>query len=195
MSAQHLSELILDRFVRATFAIDCEHRLFYSNEAARALTRRESIVSVRNGQLEFADRALSRRLSAHIASGQRKNRTLLLRAAGSDDVKGSSTFRLLITPMDTEADSDLIWMLFVSEPRTERHVHAEVLRQIYGLTRSESLLVARLFAGHSLSVRQTTAAWEWTFPSALSRAPPIQRISITPHISGRRWLLSLRRKE
>lgn len=152
MSSQHLSERILDRFVRATFAIDREHRLLYSNAAARALTRRANIASVRDGKLTFADRALTKRLSVHTDSGQKKNRTLLLRTAGAADEQGISTYRVLITPMDTEDAGDLIWMLFVSEPRSERYVHAEVLRQIYGLTRTESLLVSRLFAGSSLGV-------------------------------------------
>jgi hypothetical protein len=44
MSGQHLSERILDRFVRATFAIDHDQRLLYSNEAARALTRRPGVL-------------------------------------------------------------------------------------------------------------------------------------------------------
>jgi len=152
MSPQHLSERILDRFVRATFAIDRDHRLLYSNAPARILIRRADIATVKDGRLVFADRTLNRRLAAHTASGLMKNRTLLLRTAGAADDQGPSIYRVLITPMDTEDTSDLIWMLFVSEPRSERYVHAEVLRQIYGLTRTESLLVSRLFSGNSLGV-------------------------------------------
>jgi DNA-binding CsgD family transcriptional regulator len=153
MSPQHLSERILDRFVRATFAIDRDHRLLYSNAPARALTRRADIASIKDGRLIFADRALNKRLAAHTESGLKKNRTLLLRTAGAADEQGGpSIYRVLITPMDTEESNDLIWMLFVSEPRSERYVHAEVLRQIYGLTRTESLLVSRLFSGNSLGL-------------------------------------------
>jgi len=153
MSPQHLSERILDRFVRATFAVDRDHRLLYSNAPARALTRRADIASIKDGRLTFADRALNKRLAAHIESGLKKHRTLLLRTAGAADEQGGpSIYRVLITPMDTEESNDLIWMLFVSEPRSERYVHAEVLRQIYGLTRTESLLVSRLFSGNSLIV-------------------------------------------
>ena len=151
VSPPTISERILDRFVRATFAIDGARRLVYANAAARHLLQTGVIVSLENGRLAFTDRALNERLAAHVDARQGPSRALVLRTAGVSNDAAGAVYRVLITAMDREqTDADDLWLLFVSEPRAERNVHAEVLRQVYGLTRTESLLVARLFSGESL---------------------------------------------
>lgn len=152
LSSPSIPERILDRFVRATFAIDDARRVLYANAAARRLVQAEAIVRTTKGQLVFSDRALDQRLATHVAGKQGRSRSLVLRTVGIANNPAGATYRVLITPMHGEGDSADAgeWMLFVSEPRAERNVHSEVLRQVYGLTRTESLLVARLFAGESL---------------------------------------------
>jgi len=156
-STPSIPERILDRFVRATFAIDSAQRLLYSNAAARRLTQSGVVTKTPHDRLTFTDRALNERVAEHLVVRRNRARSLVLRTVGIASDPTGAMYRVLITPLDDASDtSDGLWMVFVSEPRAERNVHSEVLRQVYGLTRTESLLVARLFAGESLGTSAET---------------------------------------
>jgi hypothetical protein len=154
LPTEGLLEQILDRFVRATFAIAVDGKLLYQNAAARALTARKELLKLSDGRLHFVDRVLHKGVTQHLAERHDNQQALMLRSTIAQKTPPSRmTYRVLLTPLHAGAQHKkrLIWLLFVSEFNRERKIESEVLRQLYALTQTESLLVACLFAGNSLT--------------------------------------------
>jgi DNA-binding CsgD family transcriptional regulator len=149
---EQLLEKILDRFVRATFAVDSSWELLYQNAAARALSAKQTFVQINDGRLHFLDRGLVRQIAEYF-SGSPENKTMMLPAIDRH-THIHTEYRLLVTPLESDKRSaaERIWLLFVSEFVSERHIESEVLQQLYRLTRSEALLVSSLFAGDTLAM-------------------------------------------
>lgn len=150
--AERLLEQILDRFVRATFAITADLDLLYQNAAARALSVSRTFVLNRDGRLHFVDRGLLKQINDHFNDESRRGKTILLPSVANRRAVEQPTYRLLMTPLDSTIQSmeQRVWLLFISEFSNERHIDGTVLERLYGLTRSEAQLVSSLFAGCSL---------------------------------------------
>lgn len=149
---EQLLEQILDRFVRATFAIAADWELLYHNAAARTLCEKKAFVEINSGRLHFVDRGLVKQITEYFA-GNHEHKTVILPATGVG-MSFHAAYRLVVTPLghDKRTVAQPIWLLFVSEFGSERRIDGDVLQQLYGMTRSEAQLVSCLFSGDSLAV-------------------------------------------
>jgi DNA-binding CsgD family transcriptional regulator len=146
-----LLEKILDRLVRATFAIASDWELLYHNAAARTLSEKKTFVQINEGRLRFVDRGLVKQVAEYFSSNP-EHKTVMFPAANLR-MSGHAAYRLLVTPLeyDNRTAARPIWLLFVSEFSSERRIDSDVLQQLYGMTRSEAQLVSCLFYGNSLA--------------------------------------------
>jgi len=159
---QRLPEQILDHLVRPVLVIDSQRDLHFGNAAARRLLARSDIAWLRNGKLCFADRNVQSRLDACVSRVTKTIRAakspgaIVVRAryAASNTESSSQNYRILVTPL-AEESGDSRWLLFISESLAERTVCLDVLKQLHGLTHTESLLVSRLFSGDTLNTTAT----------------------------------------
>jgi DNA-binding CsgD family transcriptional regulator len=141
-----LGRLILDRIDRAVFALRHDGRLADANAEGRALLRNGYGLALRDGRLRFVDPRLDADLSALL----RKQRTGLdvgqglarrMRVSGS-----SGAYSVLITPVPVEFRDDRSAVLvFIYATSANRSIAPALLEQLYGLTRAQALVAARLF--------------------------------------------------
>lgn len=153
-SQSGLLEHVLNRFVRATFAVNLAREVFYRNEAAQKLLTRSGHIQIRKGRLQFQDRTIDRQIEDYLYDETKRVRSAVLRStAGSAAHDPRVAYRVLLTPLYL-AEHDparQVWMLFISESNIERQIDVPVLQELYGLTRTESQLAAALFAGDALT--------------------------------------------
>jgi DNA-binding CsgD family transcriptional regulator len=141
-----LGRLILDRIDRAVFALRRDGRIADANAEARALLRANHGLTLRDGRLRFADSrldaevgALLRKQGAGLDVGQGLARRM--RASNS-----SEAYSVLITPVPAEFRDDRSAVLvFIYAPAANRSIAPALLEQLYGLTRAQALVAARLF--------------------------------------------------
>jgi DNA-binding CsgD family transcriptional regulator len=147
---------LVDKLRRGILLIDTERRVRYANPAARRIVEHASdVVSVRAGRLALgtavAQDRLERYLAENGASTAHVPKALALRIDRAD---GASSYRTLISPLDHDGSHDESQSLFsviVYEPQVVRRIPSVVLRELYGLTRAEAVLVGELYAGRSLN--------------------------------------------
>jgi DNA-binding CsgD family transcriptional regulator len=150
-----LASRILDGSFRSVFAVASDRRILYRNRAAEMAAARGEIVRIHDERLVFADQLVQNRVSRHIADMPPRHwkpaaRGLLLHTG----LANSSYSRILVTLLEgasqAQSSHEHVWLVFVSERLNERHIHHDVLAQLYGLTEAESALVAQLFSGRYL---------------------------------------------
>lgn len=148
-------EKLLTESGNAAFLLDATGRVILCSQPAEKMLLKEGILRRRRERIEITDARLDRRLQ------------LLIRAAcatgsgrGVEHGGGMTVFRtngeplfVLVMPMHTEAIASTLRpaaILFIRDPMREAMVPEKMLRDLFGLTRSESRLAALLASGMEL---------------------------------------------
>lgn len=150
-----LGRLILDRIDRGVFALAEDGRLADANAEGRALLRGARGVRLREGRLRFADPELDAALAdllRRAASSAPRGFARRMKVRGSADVH-----RVLATPVPLDVrDKGIVVLVFVYAAVTDRRISPELVEQLYGLSRAQARVVAKLY--ECLTVDATASA-------------------------------------
>ncbi|MCC6708641.1 MAG: response regulator [Gammaproteobacteria bacterium] len=143
---------VFDQLPMAMVLVDKQLKLLYINQMADGIFNAHSTVAIVRGQL----RATSDQDHANLANVvQRAAARGQLQAP--DEVtseictlRADDDRRVILVATPVPADGNVTVALLVFESPGYRPVSAQVLQQIYGLTRAEIVLVQALASGHSL---------------------------------------------
>jgi DNA-binding CsgD family transcriptional regulator len=157
-----LARAILDKLDRGVVLLDIEGRVVDSNAIARRVLESGNGIMVRNDRLSFADGAIDGRFDRLLKSrgktdsktGGKTNGKLRVIAA-TVRRPGAASCRILVTPVTTPDGETQVtaFLALIYAPAEQRDITAEVLLEIYGLTRAQADVARQLYAG--LSVEET----------------------------------------
>lgn len=141
----------IDAFGHAIFGLDAAGRVVLSTRSAEAIASAGDILRISNGVLSCSDprshdllQALSRQaITVSLDPSLPRRRTVLLH-----DQSGKHSLQLIVTPFRTSAPGfySLAALIFVSDPDAASPKRGATLRELFGLTPTETR-VAELLAG------------------------------------------------
>lgn len=149
-----LGRTILERIDRGIVLLDVAGAVLDANTLGKAVLATGNGIAVRNGRFAFTDPAIDARFERLLhASGRGDGAPRLL--AASVKRPGSATCRVLVSPIMFEDGQSQVgaYLALIYAPSAQRAIAAEVLLEIYGLTRAQADVARRLYAG--LSVEET----------------------------------------
>lgn len=149
-----LGRTILERIDRGVVLLDVAGAVLDANSLGRAVLASGNGLAVRNGRFAFTDPGIDARFERLLhASGRGDGAPRLV--AASVKRPGSATCRVLVTPILLEEGQPQVgaYLVVIYAPSEQRAIAAEVLLEIYGLTRAQADVARRLYAG--LSVEET----------------------------------------
>ena len=151
--ASNALRFVFDQLPMAVVLVDSHLKLLYINQLAEQILRSHATVSIMRGQLCGTDAADHDRLAGVVqraaTRGQRQapdevtSEICTIRSNADDR-------RVILVATPVPADGAVRVALLVFESPGYRPVSAQVLQQIYGLTRAEIVLVQALASGFSL---------------------------------------------
>jgi PAS domain S-box-containing protein len=151
--ASNALRFVFDQLPMAVVLVDSQLKLLYINQLAEQILRSHATVSIMRGQLRGTDEADHNNLTGvveraatrgHLQAPDEVTSEICTIRSGADDRR----VILVATPVPT--DGGVTVALLVFESPGYRPVSAQVLQQIYGLTRAEIVLVQALASGFSL---------------------------------------------
>lgn len=145
-----------DQFMRGILLLDASGRPLYANLAAREMLATADAMSQQGGRLVLNDGRQQARLDqfrarpAVTAAGVSDSGRLVLQL---DRSSGLPAYRVLMTRLALAAVpvAERVFLMMVFDPSTSHRIRAEVLIELYGLTRAEAAVAARLFEGAGVS--------------------------------------------
>jgi DNA-binding CsgD family transcriptional regulator len=147
-----LGRAILDRIDRGIVLLDVAGAVVDANSIGRRVIESGNGVLVRGGRFSFADPATDARFERLL-----KARTDGAARVVAASVKraGSATCRVLVAPLLLEGAhaAKAAYIAVIYAPSEQRTITAEVLLEIYRLTRAQADVARHLYAG--LSVEET----------------------------------------
>jgi DNA-binding CsgD family transcriptional regulator len=149
-----LGRAILEKVDRGIVLLDVEGAVVDTNSIGRQVIESGNGVLVRGGRFTFADPVTDARFERLLKSSARADGAPRVIAA-SVKRAGSATCRVLVAPLvpdDGHAEATA-YIAVIYAPSEQRTITAEVLLEIYGLTRAQADVARRLYAG--LSVEET----------------------------------------
>jgi DNA-binding CsgD family transcriptional regulator len=149
-----LGRAILEKVDRGIVLLDVEGAVVDTNSIGRQVIESGNGVLVRGGRFSFADPVTDARFERLLKSSARADGAPRVIAA-SVKRAGSATCRVLVAPLvpdDGHAEATA-YIAVIYAPSEQRTITAEVLLEIYGLTRAQADVARRLYAG--LSVEET----------------------------------------
>jgi len=149
-----LGRAILEKIDRGIVLLDVAGAVVDANSIGRQVIENGNGISVRSGRLAFADAAVDARFERLLKSSAKADGAPRVIAA-SVKRAGSATCRVLIAPLlpDGGHAEAAAYIAVIYAPSEQREITAEVLLEIYGLTRAQADVARRLYAG--LSVEET----------------------------------------
>lgn len=149
---------IFEKTDRGVVLLDAKGAVVDANSPAREVLAHGSGLLLRNGRFAFADAEVEARFDALLnsagkADGKANGKARVV--AASVKRPGSATCRVLVSPLVIEdGRSDVTaYLVVIYGPASQRAISAEVLLELYGLTRAQADVARHLYAG--LSVEET----------------------------------------
>ncbi|HYM36692.1 MAG TPA: LuxR C-terminal-related transcriptional regulator [Steroidobacteraceae bacterium] len=140
---------ILDRLDRAIIVVDDELRADFANELARGIAQRRDAIAVEQQTVTFLAPLMQRRVQGFIQRAVTREsqrcislRTSLPRSSGARDY-------LLAVHLLPNTSMHLVshrFLVEIHEPTRTRTISTDTLRDLFGLTRAEAIVVSGLFA-------------------------------------------------
>jgi len=152
-----LGRLVLDRVDRGIILIDDRGGVLDVNlPASRVLNGGEGI-AVRNGRLTFSVAAFDERFVRLLAQQRSGAASAPRSIAARFKRPGAQSCLVVVSPVPPNTDErNVALVAFIYAPDERREISAEVLRELYGLTRAEAEVARGLFTGRN--VEQTAEA-------------------------------------
>jgi DNA-binding CsgD family transcriptional regulator len=149
-----LGRAILEKIDRGIVLLDIAGAVVDANSIGRQVIENGNGVFVRSGRFSFADAAVDARFERLLKSSGKADGAPRVVAA-SVKRAGSATCRVLVSPLLVEAGDTgpAAYIAVIYAPSEQREIAAEVLLEIYGLTRAQADVARHLYAG--LSVEET----------------------------------------
>lgn len=153
--------LAFEKFQRGLVLIDGGLRILHANAGARRIFARRDAVHEEAGGLVFRSRDVVRKVTGFIAGqadgvGAAPGAGIAL-ALGRRTGAAPYLARIYtLSPVDHSASGEpaaplpLVMLMMIFDPDGSRMVSPAVLSELYGLTRTEAQLAARLFSGLAL---------------------------------------------
>lgn len=135
----------------AVLVVDVDRRVLYANAAAAAVLRRDDGLREAGGKLTCSDAGLAAALATTVA-GREPGAPHVLRI----DRRGSSSpYGVVISPAhrgirEAVRHGEPAAMLYVFDPDADLAPPPEILRELFGLTATETQVALRLAAGRTL---------------------------------------------
>lgn len=142
----------LDRIGIAILLLHADRRVLLSNSAALRTQARGDCFQVRAQRMNLMDIHGQRALEAFLESGESASMPPGGPICVASRDNGSSCYFLFAEWLDLPSAGDGIASLQIHEPRLAGQLDPEVLGTLYGLTRTESALVAALYSAPLLQV-------------------------------------------
>ncbi len=151
-----LARLILDRLDRGVILLDGARRVLDANEIALRLLKDANGMKVQGRRLQFNDRAFDDRVARLLAQPRNGGRHSSRSIAGWVRHDEAPPYRIVVATLPVDPDErGAALVILVFGPLEPRAISADVLKQLYGLTRAQAEVARSLFAG--LTVEQTAA--------------------------------------
>jgi DNA-binding CsgD family transcriptional regulator len=151
-----LGRLILDRLDRGVILLDLAGRVRDANLPAQRVLDDGEGVSVQNGRLRFADAAFDERLDLLLEQCRTGRGAAQPIAARFRRPRVQSYFAV-VRPVLPEANQrNVAACVFIYATDGRRDISADVLHELYGLTRAQAAVARRLFSGRT--IEQTAVA-------------------------------------
>jgi DNA-binding CsgD family transcriptional regulator len=150
-----LGRRIVDGLDRGVILLGKNGKVLDSNVLARGVLAGGNGLLLRGGRLAFVDAGLDQRFAQMLADRDNGDGSRAL-AASVKRVDAPSC-RVLVSPVELE-DGDargVEFVVFIYRAAESRDIAPDVLRDIYGLTRAQTDVARKLYAG--LSIEQTAA--------------------------------------
>jgi len=138
-----LGRAILEKVDRGIVLLDMEGAIVDANSVARQVLASGNGLQVRGGRFAFSDAAIDARLE-HLLNSSGKADAQPRVIAASVKRAGSATCRVLVSPFmleDGHAHA-AAYIVVIYAPAEQPDIAAEVLLEIYGLTRAQRSIVA-----------------------------------------------------
>jgi len=149
-----LGRAILEKIDRGILLLDAGGNVIDANAVGRQVLERGNGLQSRNGRLAFADAAIDARFERLLKSAGKPDGQPRVVAA-SVKRAGSRACRVLVAPILIEDGQahPAAFIVVIYAHCEHRAISADVLREIYGLTRAQADVARHLYAG--LSVEET----------------------------------------
>ena len=151
--ASNALRFVFDQLPMAVVLVDSHLKLLYINQLAEKILRSHATVSVARGQLRGSAEADHASLEGVVQRAAARGQRQAPDEVTSEICTIRSTTderRVILIATPVPADGAVTVALLVFESPGYRPVSAQVLQQIYGLTRAEIVLVQALASGFSL---------------------------------------------
>jgi DNA-binding CsgD family transcriptional regulator len=152
-----LGRAVLDKIDRGVVLLDATGSVIDANSLARRVVESGNGLLLRNGRLAFADAAIDSRFERLLRSAGKID-GLPRVVAASVKRPGAAACRVLVSPIPIDDGRSPVaaYLVVIYSSAEQPAIAAEVLLEIYGLTRAQADVARRLYAG--LSVEETAIA-------------------------------------
>lgn len=144
-----------DQLMRGILLLDGAWRMLYANLAAREILADGDAMRQDGDRLALRDRRQHERLSEYLerTAGLADHGGISSLALQLDRGSGLPAYRLLVSrlALSPALSAQAVFLMMVFDPSTSRRIRAEVLIELYALTRAEADIAVRLFEGGEVS--------------------------------------------
>jgi len=152
-----LGRLILDGLDQGVILLDHSGRVLDANRPARGVLDGGDGLSVRNGRLKSGDADFEVRLGRLLGQVRTGAAHAAQPIAARFRRPRAQSYFVVVRPVPPDTNQrNVAASLFIYATDGRREISADLLRELYGLTRAQAAVARRLFAGRS--VEQTAAA-------------------------------------
>lgn len=150
--ASNALRFVFDQLPMAVVLVDSQLKLLYVNQMADEILKSHATVSITRGQLRATADADQANLAGVVQRAAARGQLQAPDEVTSEicTIRADDDRRVILVATPVPADGNVTVALLVFESPGYRPVSAQVLQQIYGLTRAEIVLVQALASGHSL---------------------------------------------
>jgi len=150
--ASNALRFVFDQLPMAVVLVDSKLKLLYINQLADQILKSHPTVNISRGQLRGSADADHENLVGVVQRAAARGQLQAPDEVTSEicTIRAEDDRRVILVATPVPADGAVTVALLVFESPGYRPVSAQVLQQIYGLTRAEIVLVQALASGHSL---------------------------------------------
>lgn len=151
-----LGRLVLDGLDRGVILLDHSGRVLDANLPARGVLDGGNGLLLRNGRLKSSDANFDARLGRLLGQVRAGTPSAPQPIAARFRRPRAHSYFVVVRPVPPDTNQrNVAASLFIYATDGRREISAELLRELYGLTRAQAAVARRLFAGRS--VEQTAA--------------------------------------
>lgn len=144
-----------DQLMRGILLLDGAWRMLYANLAAREMLAEGDVLHLDGDRISVRDARQHGRLREYVERSSQliDSETTSNLAMQLDRPSGLPAYRLLVTRLvlSPALTTDAVFLIMVFDPSTSRRIRAEVIVELYGLTRAEAAIAVQLFEGSGVS--------------------------------------------